>query len=95
MPVMGFMGGASRRSPEAQKARAAKADLRGWTVERRHPERSTSGWGQRGGWGAAWQEAWPSTRGGGGSSSSGSWQRDAQWQGWWQRDAKWQAWWQQ
>ena len=106
MPVMGFIGRTSRRSPEAQKARAEKADRRGWTAERRHPERRTSGWGHRGGWGAAWQGAWPSTRGGGGSTGSGSWQGGAAWQeawsstrggggssasGSWQGD--WQNWW--
>ena len=83
MPVMGFMGGASRRSPDARKARAAKADARGRTAERRHPERTTSGWGHRGGWGAAWQEARLSTRGGGGSIGSGSWQEGAAWQEAW------------
>jgi hypothetical protein len=81
MPVMGFMGGASRRSPTAQKERARKADARGWTAERRNPERSTSRWDSSGGGGAAWQEAGAATR--------GRWQA-AQWQGWWQSDANWQ-----
>ena len=90
MPVMGFLGKASRRSPQAQKHRAERADKRGWTAERRHQAASQRpGFRQRpGASGGAWQEAGPYPRGGGGASSSGWWE-GARWQGWRQGDAGW------
>ena len=43
MPIVVFMGAASRRSAGARARRDKRADERGWTYERRYPHRSTVG----------------------------------------------------
>ena len=40
MPLMVFVGDKSRRTPQAWRRRERNADYRGWTADRRHPERA-------------------------------------------------------